>query len=138
LQPGTQYTDLFANSVKPANRAGTISKALDFLEKWGFDGLDIDWEYPGDLTRGGTTEDKVNLAAFCREFKAAAAKRGKSYLLTMATGASANGWKGLDVASLGQSLDFMNIMTCEAMHSFVFCWSEAANLGGFGAATCGS
>lgn len=37
-QPGTQYTDLFANSVKPANRAGTISKALDFLEKWGFDG----------------------------------------------------------------------------------------------------
>ncbi len=37
-QPGTQYTDLFANSVKPGNRAGTISKALDFLEKWGFDG----------------------------------------------------------------------------------------------------
>jgi len=29
-------------------------------------------------------EDKVNLAAFCREFKAAAAKRGKNYLLTSA------------------------------------------------------
>lgn len=38
----------------------------------------------GDLTRGGTVEDKVNLAAFCREFKAAAAARGKNYLLTSA------------------------------------------------------
>lgn len=38
----------------------------------------------GDLTRGGTVEDKVNLAAFCREFKAAAVARGKNYLLTSA------------------------------------------------------
>lgn len=28
--------------------------------------LDIDWEYPGDLSRGGTVNDKANLAAFCR------------------------------------------------------------------------
>lgn len=43
------------------------------------------WRDPaGDLTRGGTSEDKVNLAAFCHEFKVAAAQRGKDYLLTSA------------------------------------------------------
>lgn len=36
-------------------------------------------------------EDKVNLAAFCREFKAAAAQRGKDYLLTSEGGGEDGG-----------------------------------------------
>ena len=56
--------------------------------------LDLDWEYPGATDRGGTAADKANLAAFARDFKAAVALSGKGYLLTMAVGASANGWAG--------------------------------------------
>ena len=56
--------------------------------------LDIDWEYPGALDRGGTVADKANLAAFCKEYKLAAAAAGKPYLLTMATGAGAYGYAG--------------------------------------------
>jgi hypothetical protein len=57
--------------------------------------LDLDWEYPGALDRGGTVNDKTNFADFCAEFKAEVARRGgKQYLLTMATGAAAYGRQG--------------------------------------------
>lgn len=64
--------------------------------------LDVDWEYPGALDRGGTVNDKVNFAAFCREYKAEMARRGKNYLLTMATGAGAYGYAGERAYGLGE------------------------------------
>lgn len=56
--------------------------------------LDIDWEYPGALDRGGSLDDKVNYANFVREFQEEKVRRGKNYLLSMATGAGAYGYQG--------------------------------------------
>ena len=33
-----------------------IQNAVDYLRKWDFDGIDLDWEYPG-LPERGTTEE---------------------------------------------------------------------------------
>lgn len=40
---GDKYSRLVNN---PAARARFVKHALEFLEKYDFDGLDLDWEYP--------------------------------------------------------------------------------------------
>ena len=41
----------------PAKRSTFIQSSLDLIQREGFDGLDMDWEYPAD--RGGVAADKV-------------------------------------------------------------------------------
>lgn len=66
-----------------SDRATFIQSVVEFLEKYDFDGLDLDWEYPA--ARGGKAEDKANFAALVTEMKTAF--KPKNYLLTAAVSA---------------------------------------------------
>jgi chitinase len=52
---GKPFTKLVASGVTMQRFA---AQTTSFLRKYGFDGLDIDWEYPGSLERGGSDSDK--------------------------------------------------------------------------------
>ncbi|OAQ77245.1 carbohydrate-binding module family 18 protein [Purpureocillium lilacinum] len=41
------------------------------METYGFQGVDIDWEYPSESTRGGRAEDASNFVLLVKEMKAA-------------------------------------------------------------------
>ena len=64
-----QYTyKLFSEMVStPQNRSQFIHSAVNYAKQYGFDGIDIDWEYPGDLNRGGNAGDFVNFVQFLQE-----------------------------------------------------------------------
>ena len=69
------------DSVKRKHYADS---AVKFIQKHNFDGLDLDWEYPGK--RGGVAEDKENFIALIKDLNAVFAP--KKLLLTAAIGAA--------------------------------------------------
>ena len=65
-----------------ANRAKFISSLLRFIELYGFQGVDIDWEYPSAAKRGGRPADQQNLVLLMKELRAAlGTKYGLSIVL---------------------------------------------------------
>ena len=44
---------------------------MSFMRNNGFDGVDIDWEYPAADDRGGNAADTANYVSLVKEMKAA-------------------------------------------------------------------
>lgn len=111
------------------SREAFTASALRYMLRHGFDGIDIDWEYPGQPGAGNTNrpEDKENFTLMLRDLRRALdslaqTRLHQGYLLTIAAGA---GQRFLDFTEMGkaqQYLDFINIMT----YDFTGSWSTIA------------
>ncbi|KZT42303.1 hypothetical protein SISSUDRAFT_1058666 [Sistotremastrum suecicum HHB10207 ss-3] len=85
-----------------------IASALEILETYGFDGIDIDWQFPGATDRGGSSTDRANFVTFMGAVKSAFQNYG--YGLTFTVPSSTYYLPGYDLAGLLNSADWVNIL----------------------------
>jgi chitinase len=94
----------------PENRATFISSSIQFCRTWGFDGVDLDFQFPSG-------DQKFQFTSLLQEFRTAitneAALTGKEpLLLTIDVGAQKMTIdKAYEVDLIHQYVDFINIMT---------------------------
>jgi len=101
----------FSPAVATAEKREVFAQSLvDIANDYGFDGVDLDWEYPCDGSAGIEygPEDKPNYTAWVALLRE---KLGKDKLLTMAAGASESCANSLEIDKLVPLMDLFNIMT---------------------------
>ncbi|XP_034192124.1 putative chitinase 2 [Osmia lignaria lignaria] len=98
------YSELASSSER---RSKFIDSVVHCLREYGFNGLDLDWEFPGN--RGGVPADKQNFVSLVKELKEAF--QGSNYLLTAAISANKNIIDvGYDLPELSKYLDHIHVM----------------------------
>lgn len=80
-QGSTVYSHVASSA---ALRSTMVNNVVAFLQKYNFDGFDLDWEYPG--MRGGAATDKANFIELLKLFRQRFDQLG--YILTAAVGVS--------------------------------------------------
>ncbi len=99
------------------SRARFAASAVAFLEKYDLDGLDIDWEYPGQAGAGNVfrAEDKQNFTLFLaelrRQFDQAGRAMHRHLLLTVAAGGAEDFLEHTEMAKVAGIVDQVNLMT---------------------------
>ncbi|CAO1348382.1 unnamed protein product [Diamesa tonsa] len=100
-------TDLFsimaANSDSRTKFAENVAK---FCEKYGLDGMDLDWEYP--CQGHDSASDKINFTLLLRELKE---KLGEKILSIAAAAYPSKAAESYDIAEVSKIVDFVNLMT---------------------------
>jgi len=98
-----------------AGRAQFAHSCVDQIRTYGFDGIDIDWEYPGYADHRGTPEDKQNFTRLLRvvrdSLQSYGTLTGREYPLTAALPASASALTNYEMDKLAVILDQLNVMT---------------------------
>lgn len=105
----TKYSVMVSDATK---RQNFIRHALRFIQQHGFDGLDLDWEYP-------KPGDRLNFGIFVKELKAAFGSKG--LMVTAAvSGAASKIDDAYDVPTLARYLDYIHIMA----YDFLGAWDS--------------
>jgi len=114
---GWGWSKNFSDAVLTETSRQVFAKsAIDFMLKHKIDGIDLDWEYPGQIGDNNVfrPEDKENftlILKLIREKLDSISVKENKYLLTIATGANQKYLDHTNMKEAHQYLDFINIMT---------------------------
>ena len=98
------------------NRKAFAADCLAFLEKYGIDGIDLDWEFPGLSWSGAACDPAVDCDNYVLLVKQLRETLGNKYEISYAgycsdKVATTGGWRYVDIAAMDPYVDYVNIMT---------------------------
>ncbi|KAG8162769.1 hypothetical protein KVR01_007247 [Diaporthe batatas] len=104
----TTFSDLAGSSDAQDKFAKSL---ITFMSTYGFDGVDIDWEYPVAEERSGKEADYKNYVTFLKNLKSALTASGGSYGLTITVPSSYWYLRHFDIVEINKVIDWFNVMT---------------------------
>ncbi|MBX9850692.1 MAG: glycoside hydrolase family 18 protein [Cytophagaceae bacterium] len=114
-------------AADPVKRAHFASQCVHLLRSYKFDGIDIDWEYPGYAEHKGGTADKANFTLLMQAIRDSIDNYGQKinykFLLTGAFGANIPNMENIEWEKIKVIMDYINLMT----YDFNGPWSEETN-----------
>ncbi|BDX07174.1 glycosyl hydrolase family 18 protein [Planctobacterium marinum] len=128
-------TNLDTCGVNQAGINAFNASAVQFIRDYGFDGVDVDYEYPSSMNDSGNPIDfaisnkcraklmdnyEVFMADLRSALDAAGEQDNRKYLLTIAAPSSGYLLRGMEDFALGEILDYVNIMSYD-LHG---AWNE--------------
>jgi chitinase len=104
----SQSTNFPNAAANDATRQYFAQSCVQFMKQNGFDGIDIDWEYP---TTGQKQDFTALLAELRRQLDAQGTADGQYYLLTIAAPAGPHHYANLELNLIPSLLDWINLMS---------------------------
>ena len=101
----TTWSDMVSTE---ANRAAFIESTRDYMDEYGFTGVDLDWEYPGEPKRGGRKfADTCNFSLLLKEMRAA---YGDKYGISLTLASDYWYLRWFDAKAMEPYVDFFGLM----------------------------
>jgi chitinase len=104
-----------AVAAGPKLRMAFAHACIEAIGAYGFDGIDIDWEFPGYPEHKGTPDDKRNFTTLLRTIRDSLSAYGRQtqrrYLLTAALPAELSHAADIEVKEIAEILDQLSLMT---------------------------
>jgi len=111
----------------PFLRATFAHSCIEAIRAYRFDGIDVDWEYPGYVDHKGSPADRENFTLLLQTLKdsltAYGSGTGRTSLLTAALPAGSGALAMMELSKVAGILDLVNIMT----YDFYGPWDPVAN-----------
>ena len=114
-------------AADPVKRANFASECVRLIQQYNFDGVDLDWEYPGYAPHNGGPADKANFTLFLQEIRdsldALELVTGNEYIITAAMGAAPSHQVHIEWNNVQNLLDMINLMS----YDYYGTWSPQSN-----------
>jgi len=105
-------------ALTESSRTIFADSCVAFIKQYGFNGVDLDWEYPvkgGLSTNTYRPEDKTNFTLLLKKLRekldAQGVIDGKKYILSFAGGAGSTYTSNVELSNIRNYVDYANVMT---------------------------
>jgi len=97
-------------AADPNKRQIFLDSIIPFIKEYGFEGVDLDWEYPGARDTIDEDGDKENFSVLCEMMAELLHEHGLLFTAALSPGKTTIE-KAYDIPRISKTFDFMNVMT---------------------------